>query len=168
MRRFLGLFLLVGCAARPPQRIPPPAPGALAIVEGAHDLAGHPIGASSAGPTIVVLIASWCEHCAAEIAALETVRGRHPDLRVIGVSYGAHENYDHRGNPEALARYATAHPWLPIVVADDAMFAALGAPPMIPTVLVFDHAGSLVAQFDRRTHREPSAAELEAALDRGR
>lgn len=164
MRHLFGLFLLVACAARPPQRIPPPAAGALALVEAARDLAGHPIGASPAASTIVVFLASWCEHCAAELEALASVRAKHPEVRIVGVSYAAHENYDHRGNPAALARYGAAHPWLPIAIADEALFAALGAPPMIPTVFVFDRAGTLVAQFDRRVHAEPTRAELETAL----
>jgi thiol-disulfide isomerase/thioredoxin len=129
MRWILGLFLLVACAAHPQQRISPPAPGALALVETATDLAGNPIGASPARTTIVIVLASWCEHCAAEIATLDTLRKLHPTLRIIGVSYHSHENYDHRGNPEALKRYAGNHSWLPIVLADDSLFEALGSPP---------------------------------------
>ena len=166
MRWLFGLFLLVACAAHPQQRISPPAPGALALVETATDLAGKPIGASPAHSTVVIVLASWCEHCAAEIATLDTLRKLHPDLRIIGVSYHEHENYDHRGNPEALRRYAGNHSWLPIVLADDALFEALGSPPMIPAVFVFDHAGGLIGHFDRRTSAEPNRREIEDVLAR--
>ncbi len=161
-----GLFLLFACATHPQQRISPPAPGALALVETSSDLTGAPIGASPARSTIVVVLASWCEHCAAELATLDTLRKLHPDLRIIGVSYHEHENYDHRGNPEALKRYAGNHSWLPIVLADDALFEALGSPPMIPAVFVFDHAGGLIGHFDRRTRAEPGRREIEDVLAR--
>lgn len=166
MRWFSILFLLVACATRPQERISPPAPGALALVETSPDLSGAPIGASHARATIVVVLASWCEHCAAELTMLDKLRANRPNLRIVGVSYHAHENYDHRGNPAALRRYAGAHAWLPIVVADDALFDALGSPPLIPAVFVFDQAGGLAAHFDRRAREQPNRRELEQVLAR--
>lgn len=164
--RPLVLFLLVACAARPPERISPPAPGALALVETATDLGGTPIGASPARATIVVVLASWCEHCAAELAILDRLHRTHPALRVVGVSYAAHEEYDHRGSPAALRSYAAKRPWLPIVTADDALFSALGAPPQIPALFVFDHGGAVAAHYDRRQGAMPNADELTNVLAR--
>jgi len=162
--RWLALILLVACVARPQQRIFPPAPGALALVETAADLDGAPIGASPAHATIVVMLASWCEHCKAELVVLDRLRAAHPALRIVGVSYHAHEEYDHRGNPVALRAYAAARPWLRIVTADDALFGALGSPPVIPAMFVFDHGGSLAAHYDRRERTMPDAKELAALL----
>lgn len=164
--RSWALFLLVACAAHPQERISPPAPGALALVETASDLDGAPIGPSSARATIVVVLASWCDRCAAEVAILERLARTHPALRVLGVGYGAHEAYDHRGSPAALRAYAGAHPWLRVVAADDALFSALGAPPQIPAIYVFDRAGGLVATYDRRARPLPDARELADVLAR--
>ncbi len=162
--RFLALALLVACAAHPQERISPPAPGALALIETSRDLADAPIGTSPARATIVVVIASWCKECAAEVAILDKLRGSHPTVRFLGVSYGANEEYDHRGSPAALRAYAGKRPWLRVVIADDAIYAALGAPPKIPALYVFDQAGGLVATFDRRERAMPDAAELAKLL----
>lgn len=164
--RWLALLLLVACAAHPRERISPPAPGALALVETATDLDGAPVGSSLARATIVVVLASWCEHCAAELAILDRLHRTHPALRVVGVSYAAHEEFDHRGNPAALRIYAAKRPWLPIVTADDGLFAALGAPPQIPALFVFDHGGALAAHYDRRSGPMPNGDELTNVLAR--
>jgi hypothetical protein len=52
------------------------------------------------------------------------------------------------------------------VLADDALFEAMGSPPMIPAVFVFDKAGGLAAHFDRRQREEPNRRELEDVLAR--
>ncbi|MBL0212524.1 MAG: TlpA family protein disulfide reductase [Myxococcales bacterium] len=158
--RFLALAVLVACAAHPQKRISPPAPGALALVETSSDLGGTPVGASPARVTVVVVLASWCKECAAEVAILDQLRRSHPAVRFLGISYAANEEYDHRGSPAALRAYAGKRPWLRVVIADDALYAALGGPPKIPAVYVFDQAGGLVATFDRRERAMPDANEL--------
>jgi hypothetical protein len=162
--RLVILILLAACAARPQERISPPAPGALATIEAAHDLDGQAIGASPAHATMVIVLASWCEHCKDELAVIESMRAKHPALRIVGVSYKAHEEYDHRGNPAALRAYASAHAWLRIALADDAVFQALGAPPVIPALYVFDASGKLAAEYDRRQRAMPDATELGSLL----
>ena len=163
MRPWLLAILLAACVTRPLQRISPP-PGALARVEASADLDGKPVGTSDAQATIVVLLASWCEHCKAELAEIDSLRAAHPRLRILGVNYKGHEEYDHRGSPAAIRAYVTARPWLRIVPADDALFSALGSPPMVPTMFVFDRGGALSATFDRRARAMPDAAELSALL----
>jgi len=165
--RWLALLVLVACAARPSERIFPPLPGALAQVEAAPDLDGRPIGAQAdARATIVIVLASWCGHCHDEIAVIDKLRAAHPHLRVVGVNYKEHEEYDHRGSPAAIRAYSTAHAWLRIAPADQTLFDALGAPPMIPAMFVYGHDGALAAHYDRRGGAMPDAAELAAVLSR--
>jgi len=53
-----------------------------------------------------------------------------------------------------------------VIPADDALFAALGRPPKVPTIYVFDRTGGLAARYDRRQRKMPDAAELRALLGR--
>ena len=85
--------------------------------------------------------------------------------RVIGLNYRPHEEYDQRGNAEAVRDFVAANaPWLVVVPADDTLFTAIGRPPKVPTMFVYDGAGQLVTTFDRRQRPPASEAELEAAL----
>ena len=70
-----------------------------------------------------------------------------------------------RGDAAAVRAFVAAEaPWLRVVPADEAVWKSLGAPPKVPTVLVFDRAGALVRAFDRRAAPIPALADLEAAL----
>ena len=65
------------------------------------------------------------------------------------------------GNAAALEKYVGTHaPWLRVVPADDALFTALGSPPKIPTIYVFDRSGSLVEIYSRTERAMPDAEEL--------
>ena len=162
MRAF-AVLALVACASQtPPPAAPAPVPAALAQLEASRDLAGAPVG-HAAAPTLAIVFASWCEHCKAELAELDAVRARHPNVRLLGVSYRGHEEYAARGSSAAVTAFASRYPWLRIVPIDDAVFAALGAPPVIPTIYVYDSRGALVRVFDRRVHT-PDRAELDALL----
>lgn len=166
LHRVMALLLAVGCAATPVPSDRPPS-SVLGNIDGSSDLDGAPIGASSARATLVVVFASWCEHCQRELAVIDSLRASHPRLRILGVSYQAHEEYAARGSPSALRAYIAAHaPWLRVIPADDALFTALGRPPKVPTIYVFDHGGALAAQYDRRHRKMPDAAELGALLTR--
>jgi hypothetical protein len=55
-------------------------------------------------------------------------------------------------------------PWLRVVPAGEHLFTQLGRPPLVPTIYVFDRAGALVAQFDRRERKPPREDELDALL----
>ncbi|MEO8842358.1 MAG: TlpA disulfide reductase family protein [Kofleriaceae bacterium] len=116
------------------------------------------------GPTLVIVFASWCPHCRDELVELDSIRAHH--VRMLGVNYRGHEEYDHRGNSVAVRAFADRTPWLRIVPIDDAVFAALGSPSQIPTMYLFDRAGALVETYDRRTRTPPSRDELVAALAR--
>ncbi len=166
LHRAMVLVLAVSCAATPVASERPP-PSVLGNIAGSADLDGAPIGPSAARATIVVVLASWCEHCKRELAVIASLRAAHPRLRILGVSYTAHEEYAARGSPSALRAYLAAHaPWLRVIPADDALFAALGSPPKVPTIYVFDHAGALAARYDRRHRAMPDATELRALLVR--
>lgn len=149
-------------AARPSRRAL--AATALSAVEASVDLDGAVVG-RAAGPTIVVVFASWCGHCHDALARLAALRAARPDLRVLGVNYRGHETYEQRGGPAAVRRLvAERAPWLRVVPADDALFARLGAPPKIPTLYVYGADGELRALFDRSERPAPDDAELAAAL----
>jgi len=166
MLRIAVLTLALFCCA-PAPRHAVSASGALATLEAMPDLDGKPVGASPANATIVVVFASWCEHCHNELATLDSLRAAHPQLRILGVNYRGHEEYDHRGGADAVRAYVAANaPWLRVVPCDDGLYSELGSPPKIPTLFVYDATGGLVEIFDRRERPEPTAAELEPLLRR--
>jgi thiol-disulfide isomerase/thioredoxin len=137
-------------------------PNVLAQLEASADLDGVVVGRSTQ-PTLVVVLASWCPHCKAELAELEPLRSR---VRVLGVNYRGHEDYAGRGGPAAVRAFARRTPWLRIVPIDDALFAALGSPPQIPTIFVFDRSGALVASYSRKLRPPPDRAELAAVISK--
>lgn len=162
----IALVLAVSCAATPvtPDRTPP---SVLGNIEASTDLDGAQVGTSAARATVLVVFASWCERCKVELAVLDSLRTAHPRMRILGISYKAHEEYAARGSETALRAYIAAHaPWLRVIPADDALFTALGSPSKVPTIYVFDHAGALAAEYDRRQRKMPDAAELGALLAR--
>ena len=137
------------------------------MIEAETAIDGKLVGASDARATIVVLMASWCGHCKTTLGRLATLRDAHPRTRILGVSYKPHEEYDGRGNPEALRAYVAEHvPWLRVVPVGERLFGALSRPPFVPAVWVFGARGELVEFFDRREREPPTSAELEALLAR--
>jgi thiol-disulfide isomerase/thioredoxin len=165
VRILLVAALLAACEGPPTATTPKPVASALASIEASNDLDGGVIGASEARATVVVVFASWCEHCHHELEILAQLRPAHAAMRVLGVNYRGHEEYDNRGNSIAVRQYVAAHaPWMRVVPADDALFGELGSPPKIPTIFIYDRAGNLVTTFDRRERPEPEPGELEAVL----
>ena len=162
MIRVLVLAMLVGCPA--PRQPRPTTP--LTIIEASPDLDGRVIGESTARATIIVLMASWCGHCKVLLRQLADLRARHPAVRILGVNYKGHEEYDNRGNAEALRTYLAPMPWLRVVPAGEPLFDALGRPPFVPAVWVYDAGGNLVELYDRRHREPPSADDIEALLVR--
>jgi thiol-disulfide isomerase/thioredoxin len=139
----------------------------LAAVEAATDLDGVVIGPLDPAQigTVAMVFASWCEHCRDELPVLTAFRDRHPTVRVLGINYRGHEEYDGRGDAAAVRRFVVElAPWLRVVPADERVWASLGRPPKVPTVYVFDRAGVLVRAFDRRAEPPPSLDALEAAV----
>ena len=157
-------MIVAACATATPR--PRSNGGALSQIEAARDLDGHAVG-TAARPTLLVVFASWCASCRHELDVLAALRTTHPELRILGIDYRGHEDYDHRGDAAAVRAYvAGIAPWLRVVPIDDVVFEALGRPPMIPTIFVYDRRGELVATFDRRDRLPPGAAELEPLLAR--
>lgn len=164
----LALGLMLACACRPakPSSIQGSA-GDFAAIEASADLDGAAIGASDAPATLVLVFASWCVHCHHELEELAAVRRSQPAIRVLGVSYRDHEEYDGRGNAQALRAYVAAHAsWLRVVPADEHLFELLGRPAKVPTLFVYDRTGRRVATFDRRDRTMPDSQELLALLGR--
>lgn len=163
MRLVVCVVLLLGCAADPPHPAAITRPGVLAEIEASRDLDGRLVGATD-GPTLVIVFASWCEHCKEELVELDSIRSHR--VRMLGVSYRGHEEYDHRGNSVAVRAFADRTPWLRVVPIDDAIYTSLGSPPQIPTMYLFDRTGALVETYDRHVRKPPSRDELVAALAR--
>lgn len=167
---WLGLVVsaAIGCGGGGSAAAPrAPAGPTLAAVEAARDLDGAVVGPTPEGvtATVAVVFASWCTHCREELPVLAALVAARPDVRVLGVNYRAHEEYDGRGDAAAVrALVATEAPWLRVVPADDAVWASLGRPPKIPTVYVFDRRGAHLRTFDRRSEAVPDLAALLAAL----
>lgn len=166
MRALVVLVLLAACPA--PERPQQPAKSTpLSMIEASADLDGKLVGPSNARATIVVLMASWCGHCRAQLDQLAQIRARHPLTRIVGVNYKGHEEYDNRGNAEKLRAYAGEHaPWLRVVPAGEQLYRALGSPPFVPAVWVYSARGELVEFYDRRHREPPSTAEIESLLAR--
>jgi thiol-disulfide isomerase/thioredoxin len=156
--------VLAGCAAQPVATpVTPTAVSTLAQLEASRDLDGNVIGASDAPTTVVMVMASWCTACRGELARFDQLRAKHPRVRWLGVNYKQHEEYNGRGDSESMRAFARELPWLRVVPADESLYAAVGRPTKIPTVLVF-RARELVARFDRSQRGAPTQAELEALL----
>ena len=134
------LVLMLGCAA---QQHPAPNP-VLASVEASLDLEGKLVGHTDK-PTVLVWFASWCRYCHQELAVLNELQQVY-HFRLLGLNYRGHEEYAGRGSPAALTAYLAANaPWLRVVPADDALFAAFARPPKIPMLFFFDEHGAYVA-----------------------
>ncbi|MBK9029973.1 MAG: TlpA family protein disulfide reductase [Myxococcales bacterium] len=167
-----ALTLCLGATACGPAAMaPPPTPGprgpTLAVVEAALDLDGAVVGPPAAAEvaTVAIVFASWCVHCREEMPVLAELHARRPDVRILGINYRAHEEYDGRGDAVAVRQFvAERAPWLRVVPADERVWRSVGRPPKVPTVLVFDRAGALVRAFDRRSEAVPDLAALEAVV----
>ncbi|MEZ4404530.1 MAG: TlpA disulfide reductase family protein [Kofleriaceae bacterium] len=173
MIRALALTAAVAAACHPTPAVGPTtavssaAAPRLAQVEAAVDLDGARVGPPTAAQrvTVAVVFASWCTHCREEMPVLAELASRHPDVRILGINFRGHEEYDGRGDAAAVRAFvAERAPWLRVVPADDAVWQSLGRPPKVPTVLVFDRGGALIRSFDRRTDPIPTLADLEAAV----
>lgn len=131
------------------------------------DLDGAVVGASPGQATIAMVFASWCGHCRREVGELEELLSRRQDVRVIGVSFRHHEEYDQRGDSAAVRAFVRDQaPWMRVIPGDRALWRSLGAPTFVPAVYVFDRAGALVASYDRKDRDPPDADELDALLTR--
>jgi len=164
LRSAVVAVFLAGACGPAPSSTRHMQPSALGALEAARDLDGAVVGPAD-GATVVVVFASWCSHCRDELPVLAELRVRRPDIRIVGLNYRGHEEYDGRGDAAAVRAFvAELAPWLRVVPADEALWTALGRPPKVPTLYVFAAGGALVRTFDRRNQAAPSYDELAAAI----
>jgi thiol-disulfide isomerase/thioredoxin len=149
-----------------PSRTPAQVEQGFQAVLASLDLDGQPVGqAPDKQVTALVVFASWCGACRAELAILGELRDEEPRLRVIGINYLAHEEYADRSDDAALRAFlADNAPWLQVVRADDALMNALGKPRKVPTLFLFDSRGRLVRAYLRARRRPPTKDELRASI----
>ena len=173
MRVVAIALMLASCVVDPP---PPqyaaPSRNVLADLLAAPDLDGRAAASDNApgaqpAATVVIVFASWCTHCHDEIAVLDQLRMMHPGLRVLGVNYRGHEEYDARGSSQQVRNYVRNFaPWMRVVPVGEDLFTELGRPPKVPTLYVYDARGALVTTYDRQLRDQPDRNELEALLVR--
>ena len=160
MTRLLLVLLLTACPG--PRHAE--SSTALSIIEASPDLDGQIVG-HAAQPTVVIMMASWCGHCRAALAELDQLRLAHPNARILGVNYRGHEEYDNRGNARQLRAFIDQRvPWLRVVPASEQLFGALGSPPAIPTMWVYDARGGVALFYDPRRSPQPTTEQLDQLL----
>jgi len=168
--RALLLVLLTACGAMYAEPGPPPPTDPAASwqrLTASRDLDGAVVGEAPGRATIAVVFASWCGYCRVEIGELAELRARGRDVRVLGVNFKHHEEYDRRGDSAAVRAFlADEAPWLQAVPGDLALWRAFGSPTSIPTLYVFDARGHLAASYDRNLRDPPDVDELDALLAR--
>jgi thiol-disulfide isomerase/thioredoxin len=171
VRHLLVAISLAGCT---PVYAPPASPEPVArrgapgwqSLASARDLDGNVVGIEPGRATIAVVFASWCGHCRHQIAQLAEVIDGRDDVRVLGINFLHHEEYDDRGDSQAVRDYVAAEaPWLRVVPAGERLWRELGSPSKVPTLYVFDGAGELRRVWDRRGDELPTYSDLVAALD---
>ncbi len=166
--RALLLVFVAACGAMYAEPGPPPPTDAAASWQRltvSRDLDGAVVGDAPGQATIAMVFASWCGYCRAEVGELEALLARRGDVRVVGVNFRHHEEYDRRGDSEAVRGFVRDHaPWMRVVPGDRALWRAFGSPTYVPTLYVFDAQGQLAASYDRGDRFPPDAAELEGVL----
>jgi thiol-disulfide isomerase/thioredoxin len=136
------------------------------LLTSAADLDGNAVGAAGDRTTIVIVFASWCGHCRVEMDILAELMARRADARVVGVNFRHHEEYDGRGDSaEVRAFVAERAPFMTVVPAGEDLFYALGSPPRVPTMFIYDAQGQLIASYDPKVRPSPGYGELRALLD---
>jgi len=130
-----------------------------------QDLDGAVVGDAPDRATVAIVFASWCGHCRREMDELADLMARRQDVRVIGVNFRHHEEYDQRGDSAAVRAFVREEaPWLRVVPGDLSLWQAFGGPRYVPALYVFAADGSLAASFDREHREPPDADELDALL----
>ena len=115
----------------------------------------------AAGPVVLGFWATWCHPCLAELPELETLHRRYGDrgLTVVGVSVDGPRNFA-KVRPFAAKLGLT----FPIVVDEDGRIQQLFQVGAVPTTIVIDSAGVLVAV--REGYRPGDSRGLEAEVSK--
>lgn len=159
----LVLSLVVAACSRGSKGAERPAEAGLEALIGRSDLSGSPV-ALEGDALVVVVFASWCGPCRAELRALGELRRERPGLRVIGLN--AYEEYRDYSDEVRLRRFLDrVAPWLRVVRDDGTLLSKFGGVPKIPTLFVYDRHGRLVREFRTDQRRPPSRAELARAIE---
>jgi thiol-disulfide isomerase/thioredoxin len=160
---------LAACGGRPavdPAPAPAAPPSPLARLDGRLDLEGRPLtvtGQPDVDATVVVFFATWCHPCRHELALLGELRPRFRRIKVVGLN--AYEEWGQLSDQQRMRAFLAEHaPWLEVVPEADDLLDDFGGVPRIPTLLVYDRRGAVVAEFRRDVRPPPSYGELEAAL----
>ena len=143
-------------AAPAPEEVPPP--DARLVSGGWPEAAAFIAREAAAGnPTLVNIFASWCGPCRAEMPMLLAARDANPEITFLGI-----DHLDRFEDGEAFVEelgidFATLHD-----LDGDVAFAVGGRG--MPTTVVFDREGQLVARYVG----ELTASSLEDLLDQVR
>ncbi len=107
--------------------------------------------------TVVNYWAEWCKPCIKEIPELNRLAREHPELRVLGV------NFDGTTGEELARQVADLGIAFPLLAVDPAAQLGTERPVVLPTTLIVNPNGQLVATLVGPQTLESLLAAVEAA-----
>ncbi len=151
---------------------PDPAIGLQAPTVVGLDADGEPvrIDAATTGPTMVVFLAHWCNHCNEEVPVLNELgaQGRFPDdLRVVGVATASEPTAPNYPPGEWLAEKGWPYDWMLDgidVEAQSWTAASAYGVSGFPSIVVIDGDGVVVDRWSGAVGADAITAAVDAAL----